>query len=302
MASRALLSIALIHASFISGGVLSYRVDINKIIMEDLSTIKDKENISSHTVSNSSVAGGADGWLMVLCQRAKNLKDSDIVGDHSDPFCQMELLGSGGSFSSLTSTYRDNQGDPEWGRDGSGSAAFDMKCGADLSSFKVKLSVWDADGVYLKRKFGNMSQSKELLGSTVIELPPAGAEDVVHTNEYGNVSAGKTIPGAWERTVNDVPLEGGKGTISYRIRWCPYMSVDMLSSAAKVEETNRWKSVRKKEREDSAGFGETHGMSRYAPHCIIEGQRTFGATTWNGAGMSSWGGDGYPRRREVKDC
>merc|ERR1719329_1458152 len=127
---RLLLLLSLIQASLFSHA-LAMRVAIADMVTKD-------------TVQ---VQGGANGWLLVMCDHATGLKNTDL-GGKADPFCQIELQDRGGSMVSRSiGLYREDT------VNGSKSkhirlnehVAFDLQSPKSLDQFKVKVSVRDDD-------------------------------------------------------------------------------------------------------------------------------------------------------------
>jgi len=264
---------------------------------------------------------GANGWLIVICDRAMGLKNTNWTSN-ADPFCQIELQdsSSGRMLSKSVGLVREDQVSGKFSLTESvrlnEEVAFDLdKFPKALDTLKVKLSVRDDDSA-----FGNgvgTYNGGDLMGSKTVSLPPI-AQKVKFFNHYlamedgqtgswdwcpthlcpeferpgkwvwkpkQNASALQNFPGAWEVQGDTNFDDGNRGMLSYRIRWCPYSNFD-------EQETKRWRQVRGKGCvKEKTVYKSRRWVWNYAPACVIQGMRLFGKSAY------CYGG---PNRAECK--
>lgn len=259
----------------------------------------------------------ANGWLLVICESAMGLKNTNWTGE-ADPFCQIELqdASSGRMLSKSVGLVREEQvsGNTRDVVRLNEEVAFDLdKFPKALDNLKVKLSVRDDDNA-----FGNgvgTYNGGDLMGSKTVSLPPRGKESVKFFNHYlamedgqtgswdwcphhlcpefekpgqwvwkpkQNASSLQSIPGAWEVEGSREKFDdGNRGTLSYRIRWCPYTNFD-------EQETKRWRQVRGKGCvKEKTVYKSRRWVWDYAPACVIQGMRLPGKSAYCFGGPNS---------------
>jgi len=316
---------------------LARRINKNKQVIQE--TVDEDESEAGCPKTNPTEDAteanypGANGWLLVICDRAMGLKNTNMTSD-ADPFCQIELQdsSSGRMLAKSVGLVREDQvsGNTRKVVNLGEEVAFDLdKFPRALDSLKVKLSVRDDDSV-----FGNgvgTYNGGDLMGSKTVSLPPRGRESVKFFNHYKAVEKGQTgswdwcpthlcpefprpgkwvwkpsqnvtalqsFPGAWEvqGDLRDTKFDdGNRGNLAYRIRWCPYSNFDK-------QETKRWRQVRGKGCvKESTVFRNRRWVWDYAPACVIQGMRLFGKSAYCYGGSSKAECRGHtPSVKEVK--
>jgi len=305
-----LLVLSLIQASLFSHA-LARRIKNTKQVTQDTLNVDEAEAGCPPTnpAEDSAEANhpGANGWLLVICDHANGLKNTNWTSD-ADPFCQIELQDrrSGRMLSKAVGLVREDKVSGNAKKDGNirlgEEVAFDIdKDPRTLDKLKLKLSVRDDDSIA-----GNgvgTYNGGELMGSKTVLLPPRGKKAVKYFNQYmdmyngeigtwewcphhlcpqfpkpgryewkpsRNASALESFPGAWEMQGTTRFDDGSQGTLSYRIRWCPYSNFDK-------QETKRWRQVRGKGCvKEATVFRDRRWVWSYAPDCVIQGMRLFG--------------------------